>query len=153
MIVLPFKIAEDNFCIDITHIVEVIPIVRIIELQGSPAYIKGLINYRGEIVPLINIGEFFSKSKINYFLSTRIIIISNKTNKLKSKFVAILAEQATETMSINPDLLKDTGFSENSDLLVDKIYQSNDLIIKHLDLDKLIANLKELNLNFGQINN
>jgi chemotaxis-related protein WspB len=151
MIILPFKIAGDNFCIDITHIVEVIPVVRIIDVPGVPVYIAGLINYRGEVIPLVNIGEFFSKSKINYFLSTRIIIIDNKANKLKSKFVGILAEQATETMSINQNLLKDTGFSENSDLLVDKIYQSNDLIIKHLNLEKLLANLKELNLNFGQI--
>jgi chemotaxis signal transduction protein len=152
MIVLPFKIADDNYCIDITNIVEVIPVVKIIDLPGTPAYIEGLINYRGEIVPLVNIGDFFSKPKINYFLSTRIIIIDNKSNKLKSKFVAILAEQATETMSLNPNLLKETGFSENSNLLVDKIYQSNDLIIKHINLDKLFEKLKELNLNFGQNN-
>lgn len=98
MLILPFKIADDNFAVGIDSIKEIIPVVDFNKLPSSPDYVKGLINYRGSVCPVLDVSMLIKNKPSKIFLSTRIIMIDMKN--VNCSF-GLLAEQVTETTYID----------------------------------------------------
>ena len=145
MIVLPFNVEDETFCINIDKVVEVIPVVRIIQIAGAENYLSGLINYRGEIIPVIDMSFYLRERKSDLYLSTRIIVINTTGTTIKSNYIGLLAEKLTDTLNINQSDIKKTGIDSTDVKFLDGIIQINNQVIKHLNIDSLMLNLKEIN--------
>ncbi len=138
MLCLSFNIDEDIFGISVKNIIEIIPLVKIKKVPHSPESLIGLINYRGDIIPLFDISEIIKSRKSKYLLSTRIIILNNDINDSKLKYVAFLAEQVTETVEYIKENLRDPGISiANADYL-GKLLMINNKSIQLINISKLI---------------
>ena len=60
MLIIPFNIENDMFALGIGNITEIIPVVNIITIPDSNKFIIGMINYRGNIIPLIDLKKIIS---------------------------------------------------------------------------------------------
>ena len=56
MLLLTFRAAENLYAVDVTRVVEVVPRVDLRRLPHAPDFLAGLFDYRGAVVPVIDLG-------------------------------------------------------------------------------------------------
>ena len=116
-----YKISNMNFLIPEETVSEVIQKPNIFNLPNSPSWIEGLINIRGNIIPVMNIDKFLNNSNGK---KPDNILVLNKTDNKSAIAIIIddlptsLQRDESKTTPINyPEILQDyieNGFSNNS---------------------------------------
>ena len=71
---ISFTIGEENFGVDIQTVKEVIRKKEITRLPKTPAFVKGVINLRGDVIPIIDLREKFGLEHKDYTDMTRVIV-------------------------------------------------------------------------------
>jgi purine-binding chemotaxis protein CheW len=72
---LTFLIGKETFGIETRHVTEIIGIQSITEVPEMPYYVKGIINLRGRIIPLIDVRLRFSQAPRDYDDRTCVIVV------------------------------------------------------------------------------
>ena len=72
---LTFQLAGEIYAIDILHIREIIEYGNLTQVPMVPAFIAGVINLRGSVVPVIDLGARFGKARTRITKRTSIVII------------------------------------------------------------------------------
>lgn len=93
-----FKSGNEYFGIQIKFVNEIIVIQEITELPESADYIKGLINLRGKIIPVIDVRLRFKQPPIEYTDRTCVIIIN-----VNNFVVGLIVEKIAEVVEINDE--------------------------------------------------
>ncbi|MFO0890909.1 MAG: chemotaxis protein CheW [Isosphaeraceae bacterium] len=75
MLLLTFRAAEDRYAVDVSRVVEVVPRVVLRRLPHAPAFLRGLFDYRGAVVPVVDLGVLLGSEPCSDRLSTRIILV------------------------------------------------------------------------------
>lgn len=75
---LTFFIDSQLFTVPTSEVVEIIRIQPITYMPNAVAYVKGVINLRGKVVPVIDMRLRFQKEEIPYDTRTSIVIVENK---------------------------------------------------------------------------
>jgi len=55
-----FQLADENYAIDLTYVKDVFPLDTVTPIPCTPAYVKGIINVRGQIFSLLNLKTLFN---------------------------------------------------------------------------------------------
>ena len=90
-----FKSGNEYFAIRIEYVSEIIQIQPITMIPESEDYIKGLINLRGKIIPVIDVRLRFKQEPFEYNDRTCIIVIN-----VKSTIVGLVVEKIAEVVEI-----------------------------------------------------
>ena len=72
---LTFMLGEEEFGIDISYVTEIIGIQSITFVPDLPIFVKGIINLRGQIIPVVDVRLRFQKEEVEYNDRTCIIVI------------------------------------------------------------------------------
>ncbi|MCH5185020.1 MAG: purine-binding chemotaxis protein CheW [Oscillospiraceae bacterium] len=73
---LTFPLGEDILAIEIQNIVEIIGMQTMTKVPDAPEYIEGVINLRGQPVPIVNVRNKFNLEPIEYDSKTSIIVLN-----------------------------------------------------------------------------
>ncbi|MDR0569630.1 MAG: chemotaxis protein CheW [Clostridiales Family XIII bacterium] len=92
---LTFTLGEDVYGIAIKYVVEIIGIQSITVVPEVPHYIKGIINLRGKIIPVIDVRLKFGKEAIEYDDRTCIIVI-----EIGDVSVGLIVDKVDEVLTI-----------------------------------------------------
>lgn len=108
MLMLMFYVGDDDrYALDTKRVIEVVPTVTLQKLHGAPEYIPGLFNYRGHLVPAIDLCQMIQGKPARAYLSTRIVLVncelpdtteSNGDILHGSLILGLIAERMTETL-------------------------------------------------------
>jgi purine-binding chemotaxis protein CheW len=79
---LLFSIGEEVYGIAIAHVTEIIEMQRVTEVPGMPEFVKGVINLRGRVIPVIDLRLRFGMSEREYDDRTCIIIVNIERTSL-----------------------------------------------------------------------
>lgn len=93
---LTFWTDNQLFGIPISDVVQIVGMQEITELPDFPAYVKGVINLRGSITPLISVRLRFGKPEIDYTERTSIIVTS-----IKEEEIGFIVDAVNEVASID----------------------------------------------------
>ncbi len=99
MLMLLFYVGDDLYAIDSSQVIEIIPRVMLRRVPHTPDYLAGLLNYRGEIIPVIDLGHLLQGSPCHSCLSTRIIIVNYPSKSGKMVHLGLMAEKVTDTLN------------------------------------------------------
>lgn len=94
MLLLTFRIREELYALDASGVVEVIPRVVPRTVPHAPAYLAGVFNYRGIIVPAVDLGILLNAGPCRSRLSTRIIIAGDTDSP--ERLVGLIAESVSD---------------------------------------------------------
>ncbi len=72
---LTFELDKEDYGVRIEYVIEIIGIQDITHLPGMPNYVKGLLNLRGKIIPIIDAREKFGKVKKEYNDRTCVVVL------------------------------------------------------------------------------
>lgn len=126
---LTFYIGESIFGIGLDHVLEIIKVEPSTHVPNVPAYIKGVINLRGKIVPLIDVRLKFNREEIPYNEKTCIIVVT-----IHDMQVGLIVDSVAEVVTVPPDQLAEppeigTGHADHYLLGVAEVGQRVILII------------------------
>ncbi len=133
-----FSVGDEQFCIDILKVQEIIRMVDITKIPNAPEYVEGIINLRGKVIPVIdfrkrcNLGAETEWDKQH----TRIVVaaIGERTVGLVVDKVSQVLKLEQANIASTPDVVK--GF--NSDF-ISGVGKNGDKLLILLDLEKLIT--------------
>ncbi|SCG83427.1 purine-binding chemotaxis protein CheW [Proteiniborus sp. DW1] len=91
-----FKMDEEHYGIDIANVKSIERMQYFARVPNSPEYVKGVINLRGEVVPVIDLRLRFELSQKEVDSNSRIIIVF--VNDLE---IGLLVDSSSEVMEIN----------------------------------------------------
>jgi chemotaxis-related protein WspB len=137
MLFLIFKIGDETYAIKAETVVEVVDLVNFTKIPQTPEYISGLMNYRGSILPVIDLPHLLLGKKYNSMLSTRIILIDFVLKREKNT-LGIIAENLTETRAFDKKNIKKSGIQLNTIPYLGRVISDNNEIIHILDIQKIL---------------
>ncbi len=147
---LTFVMDDEEYGVDILSVQEIRGWERATKIPNSPSYLKGVINLRGTIVPIVDLRIKFNLPKIDYTPVTVVIVL--KLNfEAGERTVGIVVDAVSDVYSIGEDELKsspDVSNKKNSQFIRGLATVNEKMVIilelsKLLDDDEIIRNIDE----------
>lgn len=134
---LVFRLSTEEYGIDIQKITTIIERdMSIARVPKTPDFIKGVINLRGEIIPIINLRKRFNLVEEADTEETRIIII-----KLDEIVIGLIVDSVAEVIELGDDSIENiTNIAGDLSLdYINGVGKVGDRIITLLNLEKLVS--------------
>ena len=130
-----FVINNQKYALSSKYITEIIEILPITKVPFLPEYMKGIINLRSTIIPVMDARMRFGMEPIEYSERTCIIIIENEANK-----IGLIVDAVNEVLTIPPKQIMESTKEKNElkESFVNGISQINNYIQLILDFDSLV---------------
>lgn len=134
--IINFTAGGDEYAMDIQSVREVIVFHEITELPKAPRFIKGIINLRGEIIPVIDLRERFGLERASYTALTNIIIVETAKKALGVVVdgVSHVLRLAQSEIASPPPLI-----GRLSGKYVSGVAKLKDRLIVILDMDRILT--------------
>lgn len=140
---LIFSVGEEKFGIDIRYVKEIISIQPISTLPEVPCYIKGIINLRGKIIPVIDMRLKFRKDEAEYTDRTCIVVIDTQ-----QVLVGLIVDRVAEVLKLEDEnIVPPPEFkSDTHSRYISGIGKEDNNVYLLLDCQQLFANeeIKEI---------
>ncbi|QDU69867.1 chemotaxis protein CheW [Engelhardtia mirabilis] len=112
---LTFRIGEEEYGLEILKVREIIGLMDITPVPRTPVSIRGVINLRGRIIPVLNLRVKFEMSAIEDTDETCIIVVETSSDGVANQ-MGILVDTVSEVLDIVVDELEPTpSFGEGVD--------------------------------------
>ncbi|NLD39383.1 MAG: chemotaxis protein CheW [Desulfatiglans sp.] len=137
---LSFKLDNEIYAFDISQVREVLDYTEITKVPKMPVFVKGIINLRGGVVPVVDLRKKFDLPTSENTVNTCIIIMDISIDNEKT-LIGALADSVQEVMTIEPDFIEpppkigtrlDTEFIRG-------MGKKNDKFIIIIDIDKVFS--------------
>ena len=142
---LTFELAGEMYGVEILKVQEIRGWEPIRKIPKTPGYIKGALNLRGAIVPILDLRERFDIATVDYSPTTVVIVI-NVTSPSGQMVMGVVADAVSDVLDIpHADIKKAPDLGANIDTCYMRgMYVAKQGMIMLLDTDKLL-NPDELN--------
>jgi purine-binding chemotaxis protein CheW len=137
---LTFKIDTEIFATNVTYVISILELIKITKIPRTPDYIKGVINLRGTVLPVIDMKLKFGLPAIEYTNNTSILVLEVKIDNEVIK-VGALVDSVLEVLEIRDSEILPAptlGNKFRSDIM-DGIYKSEDALIMLLNMEKFFT--------------
>ena len=104
---LTFSLAGEKYGIGILKIKEIIEMMPITTVPQTPEFVKGVINLRDKVIPVIDLKLRFSMEKSEYTERTCIIVVDLKT-QASDILIGVVVDSVSEVLNIKADDIEDT---------------------------------------------
>ena len=98
---LTFRLDQEEYGIDILKVQEIRGYEPRTRIAHAPEFIKGVVNLRGTIVPIVDMRLKFNCSKADYNSFTVVIILN-----LRNRVVGIVVDSVSDVMELSPDNMR-----------------------------------------------
>ncbi len=140
---LTFSLGEESYGIEIKYVIEIIGIQSITRIPELPEYVKGIINLRGKIIPVLDVRLRFKKEPKEYNDRTCVIVVD-----IKEVSIGLIVDRVAEVVSIpEEDMVEPPQMNKGvSNRYIKKIGKVGNEVKLLLDCEKLLteAELEEL---------
>lgn len=93
--VVSFRLGGEEYGVDISQVQEIIRLVEITHVPRAPRFMEGVINLRGQLIPIIDLRTRFGMPRIDATKSTRIVV-----TEIGNKRVGIVVDSVSEVLNI-----------------------------------------------------
>ncbi len=103
---LTFSLADEEYGIGIKKIKEIIGMVAITPIPQTPAYVKGVINLRGKVIPVVDLRLKFDMQASAYNERTCIIVLEITTHNSVT-MIGMVVDSVSEVLNIKAEDIED----------------------------------------------
>jgi purine-binding chemotaxis protein CheW len=97
---LTFTLADEDYGLEILKVREIIGMMDITSIPQTPSYVKGVINLRGKVIPVIDLRLKFGLPPIEYGERTCIIVVEVKTQSAALQ-MGVVVDTVSEVLNIS----------------------------------------------------
>lgn len=131
---LTFSLGDEFYGIDIMYVTEIVGIQPITIVPELPDFIKGIINLRGKIIPVMDARLKFKKEPKDYNDRTCIIVID-----VTDFSIGVIVDAVCEVLNIkDEDIVPPPNLNSNGRKYIKSVGKSDDQVTLILDCEKLL---------------
>lgn len=137
--VASFRIGSEEYGVDISQIQEIIRMVEITKLPRTPDFVEGVINLRGQLIPIIDLRTRFGMERAELTKNSRIIVTD-----IGTKRVGIIVDSASEVLTLPmesieqaPEIIAAAGTD-----YIQGVGKTGDRLVILLDLTMVVSAFK-----------
>ena len=146
--VVSFKLGSEEYGVDIAQVQEINRMVAITHVPRAPQFMEGVINLRGQLIPIIDLRTRFGMPRTEHTKNTRIVV-----TEISTKRVGMVVDSVSEVLRLDlaqieeaPEMI--TGVDTEYIKGVGKI---EDRLIILLDLARIISGAEKRELDAAEI--
>ncbi|MEA4925520.1 MAG: chemotaxis protein CheW [Syntrophomonadaceae bacterium] len=109
---LTFLLNQEEYGIPIRDVKEIIGILDITGIPKTPKFLKGVMNLRGKIIPVIDLRLKFGMDEREYTRKTCIIVVEVLTQKVK-RLMGVIVDTVSEVIGIHGEDIEPTSAEDN----------------------------------------
>ena len=131
-----FRLGEDLYAADIMRIKEIIRLQKMANLPKSPAFIEGVLNLRGTVIPVVDLRKRFDLAVTGHDRDTRLLIVT-----VERQLLGLVVDEVTEVISVAVKDIKpppQVSSGVLAEYLVGVCLLDNSLIML-LNLDRILS--------------
>ena len=150
---LTFKLDDEVFAIDIAKVREVLDFTTVTKVPRTPEFMRGVINLRGSVVPVVDLRLKFGMSRTEKTVNTCIIIVEITVDN-ETTILGAMSDSVQEVLDLEPDhiepapkigtrldteFIKGMGKRDNNFIIIldiDKVFTVSDLAVVKLINDE-----------------
>ncbi len=139
--IIVYQIENEEYAISVQHVGSIERVLPITRVPGTPDYVKGVINLRGVVTPVIDLKKRFYNKETNFTEQTRIIIVS-----IEEITIGLIVDSANDVIDIDKDLIEPAPEAIGSRVVdyISGVIKLDKRLFILLDLEKVL-NKNELN--------
>lgn len=133
---LSFTLGQEEYGIDIPKVQELRGYDTVTRIANAPAFVKGVINLRGVIVPIIDMRIKFNLVQVNYDTFTVVIILN-----MASRVMGMVVDSVSDVITLSPEQIKpapEMGSVLDTDYLIGLGTLDERMLIL-VDIEKLMS--------------
>src|SRR5512142_2211601 len=137
---LTFKLDDEVFALDITKVREVLDFTAVTRVPRTPEFMRGVINLRGSVVPVVDLRLKFGMTKTEKTVNTCIIIVEVTVDN-ETTILGALADSVQEVLDLEPGHIEPApkiGTRLNTEFIKGMGKRDSRFIII-LDIDKIFS--------------
>jgi len=134
---LTFLVGDEEYGLDILKVQEVRAHSAITPIPNAPDYVRGVMNLRGTIIPVVDLRARFGLNKVPYSRLNVIVVATVRT-----KTVGLMVDAVSDVLNFPPDEIQpppDFGEAVHS---VSGLARSGEKVILLLDMDRILGNVE-----------
>ncbi|MFW5784752.1 MAG: chemotaxis protein CheW [Chitinispirillaceae bacterium] len=138
---LTFRLAEEGYGLEILKVQEIIGMMSITRIPRTPDFIRGVINLRGKVIPVIDLRLKFSLEKKEDTEKTCIIVVQVKKNADDTVTMGIIVDEVSEVLDIKAEQIEPPpsfGAAMDTDFILG-MGKASQKVVMLLDVDKVLS--------------
>ncbi len=134
-----FQLGSEQYGLDIMRVQEIIRMPALTRAPRSPSFVAGMLNLRGEVLPVIDLRRRMGMAPVDYDKRTRVVIVSHDVGHfgLVVDAVADVRRLALDTIQLPPSVTR----NENASLVSGVARLPTDRLLLVLDLSALLPGI------------
>ena len=138
MLFVQFRVNDHKYILDAKGIIEIVPYANLKQIPKAPNYVAGLLNYRGNSVPVIDVCYLMSDRPCALKLSSRIALVNHEGDNGQTICVGLLIEHLTETVVFDEGDFSESGVTIEEGPYLGRVIINDNQIIQEVNISKLI---------------
>ncbi|NLK43012.1 MAG: chemotaxis protein CheW [Tissierellia bacterium] len=131
-----FTLDKEYYGIPIDNVISIEKMLKATRIPNGPKYLKGVINLRGEVIPLIDLRQKLNMSLKEIDKNSRIIVVTNE-----DIVAGLIVDSSSEVIEIHEEDIDEVPSNENNNLsYIYGIGKTKDRLIILLELSKVLEN-------------
>ena len=130
-----FMVDTEEFGVDVLKVQEIIRYIKPVKVPNAPSFVQGVINFRGEIIPVLDVRRIFKMEFTTYNEFTVIVVVETS-----GKIFGLTVDQVLDIISIPEEKVQPTPefSSKEKTKYLKAMGKVDGRLILMMDLDKLV---------------
>ena len=133
--VVTFRVGSEDYGLHIMRVQEIIRVIEAVKVPKAPAYVEGVINLRGKIIPIIDLRKRMMKAITCYSDASRIIVVDTG-----GRLAGLVVDAVIDVIMLNGDDVEpcpSIDDAKRSDYIIG-VGRQGDRLITVLSLESLL---------------
>lgn len=138
---LTFRLADEGYGLEILKVQEIIGLMSITRVPRTPEFIRGVINLRGKVIPVVDLRLKFGFDKKENTDKTCIIVVQVEKTSEESVIMGIIVDEVSEVLDIKSEQIEPApsfGASVDTDFILG-MGKASQKVVMLLDVDKVMS--------------
>ena len=133
---LTFQLGEELYGVDILRVQELKGYTTVTKIPNTPSYIKGVMNLRGTIVPIVELRVTFGMETIDYTMLSVIVVVV-----VRDRIMGLVVDSVSDVLNISQkDIQAPPEFGTKVDVsFLNGIAKCGDKLVALLNIDRLLS--------------
>lgn len=136
--VVTFQLGKEEYGINILKVHEIkrLKEITITQVPRAPFFVEGVINLRGDVIPIIDLRSRFGVGEKRQDKETRIIVVN-----LDEKYIGLIVDRVSEVLNFDEDTIDDPPdeVMQVDTYFVEGIGKQEERLVILLDIDKILT--------------
>jgi len=137
---LTFKLAEEVYGLGILKVQEIIGIMAVTHVPKTPEFVRGVINLRGKVIPVVELRQKFDMHSVEDTEHTCVIVAQIERNGSRET-MGLIVDEVSEVLDIRPDQIElPPAFGAGVDIgFILGLGKVHEKVVMLLDVDRTLS--------------